>query len=54
MKIEEREVARELILARQASLMIRQAALKQLVQQECSQYEEELNAQGKAFYIKRT
>ncbi|KAK2162074.1 hypothetical protein LSH36_104g00030 [Paralvinella palmiformis] len=47
-------VKAELRLAHKASIMIRQAALKQLLETEHEKYESELRQQGKAFYIQRT
>ncbi|XP_040854625.1 uncharacterized protein C1orf189 homolog [Ochotona curzoniae] len=47
------DMARELVLANKQLLMVRQAALHQLFEQEHQQYQQELNRMGKAFYVER-
>ncbi|XP_077011807.1 cilia- and flagella-associated protein 141 [Tamandua tetradactyla] len=43
----------ELALANKQLLMVRQAALHQLLEKEHQQYQQELNQMGKAFYVER-
>ncbi|XP_021537545.1 uncharacterized protein C1orf189 homolog [Neomonachus schauinslandi] len=46
-------MGQELALARKQLLMVRQAALHQLLEKEHRQYQQELNQMGKAFYVER-
>ncbi|KAI0237299.1 hypothetical protein LSAT2_012224 [Lamellibrachia satsuma] len=43
----------EIKLSGQASMLVRKAALKKLLEDEYAQHQVELNQQNKAFYIKR-
>ncbi|XP_004589022.2 cilia- and flagella-associated protein 141 [Ochotona princeps] len=47
------DMAQELVLANKQLLVVRQAALHQLFEQEHQQYQQELNRMGKAFYVER-
>ena len=53
MKMDERQLAAEMQISRKATVMVRQAKLRQLLEKEASEYENELHAKGKAFYISR-
>ncbi|KAJ8029950.1 hypothetical protein HOLleu_29488 [Holothuria leucospilota] len=53
MKEERRLMAEEAKLAGVALVEIRRAALRTQLEQDYAQYEQELQAQGKAFYFKR-
>nr|XP_045732420.2 cilia- and flagella-associated protein 141 [Mirounga angustirostris] len=46
-------MGQELALARKQLLMVRQAALHQLLEKEHRQHQQELNQMGKAFYVER-
>ncbi|XP_032871801.1 uncharacterized protein C1orf189 homolog [Amblyraja radiata] len=48
-----RTIDREVKVARRAILLMRQAALKELLQDESKQYVEELKLMGKTFYKER-
>lgn len=53
-KSDARHMKSELAMAHKANLMVRKAALRQLLDMEHKVFENELHTAGKAFYIKRT
>ncbi|XP_071504949.1 uncharacterized protein [Diadema setosum] len=53
MRGEKAAVKAEVAIASKALVAVRRAALREQIEQEYAMYEQELRAQGKAFYFKR-
>ncbi|XP_041464426.1 uncharacterized protein C1orf189-like [Lytechinus variegatus] len=53
LRTEKAAVKSEIAIAGKTLIAVRRAALRQLLDQEYAQFEEELRAQGNAFYFKR-